>query len=605
MFRKNIRPIGRPSSIAGLLGFFVVTVLIATVGCQPKSKRKGATSSDKTVFYTSMHGNVEGFDPARANDQYSAVAMGEIYEPLYQYSYLERPYKIELRTAAAMPTISEDGKTYEIKIKPGIYFSNDASFTEKRELVANDYIYAMKRIADVKVQSTGWWLLNNRIVGLNEFREKSKGKEATDYTLSVAGLSSPDKHTLRIQLKERYPQMIYALSMLYTSAVASEVVDRYGDDFFQHPVGTGAYQLKSWKRGHRIVLERNPNYRKELYPSVGEPGDAEKGLLADAGKPLPFVDEVVMQIITESQPMWLNFLKGNLDLAGVPKDNYSNAIDENGAVVQELRDKGIASWRHNVSDVGFVAFNMDDPIVGKNVHLRRAISLVYDTEKRIELFYNQRAIPAHGPIPPGLGGYDASFVNPYKANSIAMAKQEMVEAGYPEGKGLPPLTYEIVSSTTSRQMSEILVSELKQIGIKLNISSNTWSELGSKIDKRRAQMFGMAWRADYPDAENFLALFYGPNGSPGSNSSNYKNPEVDKLYEQTMTMPDGPERNKIYQRIARLIVNDVPWIFGFHRIGLTLQHGWVENYKPHGFSVGNFRYFRINNQRKSELKPKL
>ncbi|MFN3967142.1 MAG: ABC transporter substrate-binding protein, partial [Endomicrobiia bacterium] len=281
---------------------------------------------------------IKGFDPAYAEDLYSHTLMAQIYETLMQYSYLERPYKVEPLLAEEMPEISSDGLTYTFKIKKGVYFQKDPCFKEKRELTAYDFVYSFKRIADIKTRSTGWWIFDKRILGLNEFREKTKKEEKIDYEkIDVPGLKALDKYTLQIKLTQPYPQFLYVLTMMYTAAVPKEAVEYYGDEFLNHPVGTGPYKLTKWVRNSIIVLEKNPDFREEYYPTKGEPEDEKLGLLKDAGKKIPFIDKVEFHIFLEDQPMWLNFLKGNIDRSGIPKDNYSSAITPTKELVPELK----------------------------------------------------------------------------------------------------------------------------------------------------------------------------------------------------------------------------------------------------------------------------
>ena len=565
-------------------------------------------------MHVPMRLEIKGFDPSQANDLYSHIAIVQVYEPLYQYAYLERPYKVEPLLADGMPQVSEDRLTYTIRIKKGIRFQNDSCFIEAngkgRGLTAKDVIYSFKRIADKRVNSNGWWIFRERIVGLDEFREKSgDAKGAKIYDESVEGLQAPDAHTLVIRLKKPYPQLKYILTMAYTCVVPREAVEMYGEEFLNHPVGTGPFQLDRWVRKSKIIFVRNPGFRKETYPTRGTKEDEEMGLLADAGKTIPFIDKLTFHVMKESSAMWLQFLAGNIDRAGIPKDNYDSAIDKEKKLRANLTDKGIHLWKTPQLDLTYIAMNMEDPILGKSPALRQALSLSVNVEQMIINLYNNRAIRAKGPIPPGLSGYHPDIENPYARYDPEAAKEKMKLAR--KELGLEPdekinLTYDSQSNDiTARQFDEFVIDYFSQIGVKVTYYVNTWPQFLERIKGKNGQIWGAAWGADYPDAENFLQLLYGPNESPGDNGANYKNPEFDRLYEKASVMPDSPERTEIYKQMAKIVIEDCPWIFSTHRLGFTLQHGWLKNFKPHDLSQNIYKYCRIDKQLKTKLKQGL
>lgn len=543
----------------------------------------------------SVPAKIKGMDPIFADDLYSGTEVSRVYEGLLQYHYLKRPYQLIPSLAEAMPDISKDGKTITFKIKKGVLFQDDPAFKDNggkgRELTAEDFIYSFKRLADPKLHSTGWWLFENKVVGLDEWRDPAKG--GADYTKAVVGLTAPDRYTLQIKLNQPNAQFLFALAMPFTLVVAKEAVEHYGKEFLNHPVGTGPFRLAEFNPASRVIWVRNPTYRKELYPSEGEPGDKEAGLLEDAGKPLPFADKVIVTIFEESQPMWLTFLSGKLDLAGIPKDNYQQAVGPNKELTPELKTKNIRLTKVVNPDVTFTSFNMTDPLVGKNKYLRQAMSLAYDESQYIDLFYNGRALSAQSPIPPGIQGYDPKFRNPYRQFNVAKAKELMAKAGYPDGNGLPPLEYATLADSTSRQSTEYSQKMWSAIGVKLKVNTYSWPEFQATVRNKKAQVYAFAWNADYPDAENLLQLFYSKNGSPGPNNSNYANPEFDKLYEKALTLQDTPERAALYKKMVDIVVEDCPWIFNSHRVIFGLQQQWLKNYKPHAFEHSLVKYYRL------------
>jgi len=541
---------------------------------------------------------IKGLDPAHADDLYSGTEVGRVYEGLLQYHYLKRPYVLIPNLAESMPEISADGKTLTFKLKKGVLFQDDASFKETggkgRELTAEDFIYSFKRLADPKVASSGWWVFDEKIAGLNEWRDAASKAGTTDYAKPVEGLKAMDRYTLQLKLTKRSAQFLYSLAMSFTCAVPHEAVEHYGKEFLNHPVGTGPFRLEEYNPASKLVWVKNPTYRKELYPSEGEPSDKENGNLVDAGKPLPFSDKLVVQVFVEQQPQWLTFLSGKLDASSIPKDNFAQAITSGKELTPELKEKGIRLIIAPGLDITHDTFNMVDPLFGKNKFLRQAISLAINEEPIIELFYNGRAIPAQGPIPPGIEGYDPEFKNPYRQFNLAKAKELLAKAGFPDGKGLAPIEFATVASSTSRQMTEYFEKSLSAIGVKVKVNSYSWPEFQAAVRNKRAQMWGQAWSADYPDAENFLALFYGKNVSPGPNDSNYQNPEFDRLYEKALTLQDTPARTAIYKQMVKMLVEDAPWIFGVHRLGYGLVQPWLKNYKQHDFDHSKAKYYRVD-----------
>lgn len=578
----------------------VFAFMIAAVGCSREQ------NFDEKVLNLITPQKIKGFDPIYAADLYASNEIGKVYEGLLEFHYLKRPYELTPNLAESMPEVSADGLTYTFKVKKGVMFQDSKAFPngKGRELKADDFIYSIRRMADPKLQSTGWWLLDGKIAGLNEWRDKNANAEKVNYDEAVEGLKKIDDYTFQFKLTKPFPQFLYALAMPFTFAVAKEVVEHHGQEFQNYPVGTGPFKLEYFDNSNRIVYHRNPTFREKLYPSEGEATDEAAGLLADAGKKLPLVDKVIVNIVVESQPQWLNFQKGSADLLGVPKDNFDQAIVGGKNLHPDMAKKGIRLSMVNALDTTYVAFNHTDPLFKDNIKLRQAMSLAYDHVESNKLFYNNTATIAQSIIPPGISGHKKEYKNPYIGRNLEMAKKLLKEAGYPDGKGLPELNYETVGSTVSRQQGEFFAKNMADIGIKIRISTNTWPELVKKTNTKTAQMFGIAWGADYPDAENFFGLLFGPNESPGSNSSNYKNPTFDKIFAQASIMQDGPERTALYEQLYEMAGNEVPWIYGMHRTSVTVYQGWVKNYKYIEFNHTQVQYLNADLEAKKELLKK-
>ncbi len=561
---------------------------------------RGADSASATQTYFGSTERIRGFDPITAGDVPTAAAIYKLYEGLLEYEYLVRPYKVRPLLAAEMPQVSADGLTYTFKIKPGVRFHDNPCFPDGqgRELTAADFVYSWKRLADVRNKSTGYWVFEGRIVGLDEFHKKSM-EQAVSYDEPVAGVQALDRYTFQVRLTEPYPQLLWILTMDYTFAVPREAVERYGEEFLNNPVGTGPFLVKKWKRSYRIEFARNPRYHGDTYPSEGEPGDREAGLLDDAGQPLPLLDSIVQYVISDDSTEWLMFLSGRLAASGIARSNFDAVITGQKELTSALKARGIRLEKSPLMDTTYLGFNMEDPVVGPNQKLRQALCCAIDVEKYCR-FYNDRLMPAKGPIPPKVAGYDPDKPFPYPFD-LERAKQLLTEAGYPDGKDPKTgrrlqLTLETGSAADpeARQANELIASFFAALGVELKISPNNWPEFLKKMERRQVQLYQLIWRIDYPDAENFLMLFYSKNASPGPNHANYSNPEFDRLYEQIRTMQDSPERTAIYRRMADIVVEDAPWIFMTHPLAYGLYQPWLKNFKSHDFPYPNVKFYKVD-----------
>ena len=583
----------------------VLTVSIFIAGCDGGSgggQSSVATGEGGSVTRGALSSKVRGMDPMDIGDTTSSATASNIFDCLYQYHYLKRPYELIPSIAAEMPTVSEDGLTYTIKLRDDVYFQDDKCFTETdgkgRKLVAEDFIYSWKRIANIKNISKNWWIFDGRIKGFDEFREYTKGvtdKKDVDYDRPVEGLVALDDQTLQITLVKPWPQVVYMMSHLPTAAVPREAVEYYGDEFNNHPVGTGPYVLKEWRRGSKIVFERNPTYREEYYPSEGEEGDKEAGLLDDAGKRLPLIDRVELTIIEEDQPRWLKFVQGDLDIGGIPKDNFDTAVTPSRNLTPDLIEQGIVLEKYEDPATYWYGFNMEDPLLGNNLPLRQAMNVAIDRKEYLELFLNNRGQPAHGILPPMLAGYDKDINSPYTVYDVELAKKKVKEAEQVNGGPIPPIVLTMGSTdSVARQSGQWFARAYEKVGLKLEVDYMDWPSAQEKVKTKSAQMYAMGWVADIPDAENFMQLFYGPNESPGPNGMNYKNAKADELYEKLSVMPDSPERVDVIQQMQQTVVDDLPCVLTLHRVAYLLRYDWLKNYKPHVFGYGLTKYRNVD-----------
>ena len=587
-----------------------MVMLIASVVAQ-------AADMNKTLRYALPVAET-GLDPIVVSDLYSNTIIEGVLDAMLTYDYLARPAKLIPNTLAAMPVVVDQGKTYVFRIKPGIYFTPDPAFKDKpRELTAQDYAYSIRRLFDPKLKSPWLFLLEGKIIGADEVMQKAKANGAKfDYDAPITGLEVVDRYTLRIRLKQPDYNLLYIFAMPTTAAMAREVVETYGDDIGSHPVGTGAFILKQWTRGSKLVLEANPGYREVYFNAIAEPGSDREDLAivaANQGKRLPIIGRVEIYIIEESQPRWLAFLNKEHDLLESLPNEFANIAIPGGKLAPNLAKQGITLTQLDEPDLTYTYFNMEDPVVGgysrEKIALRRAVSLAYNTQEEIHILRKNQAIPAQSPIAPGIAGYDPSFKNPFAEYNPAKAKALLDLFGYTDRDGdgyreLPngkSLVLEYGSSTTliDRQFDELWKKSMDAIGIRMVFKKAKWPDLLKQSKLGKLQIKGSAWIADYPDADNFLQLLYGPNAGQ-ANDARFKLPAFDRLYEQARRLPDSPTRNQLYRKMTELMLAYAPWKLGVHRVGSSLVHPWVIGFKPHPLLRAQWKYIDIDVARRDK-----
>jgi ABC-type transport system substrate-binding protein len=454
----------------------------------------------------------------------------------------------------------------------------------------------------------------------------------------LAGVSAVDRYTYRIRVKGKYPQFLYWLAMPFFSPVPAEVDRFYSQPGMAaknlsldwYPVGAGPYQLTINNPNRQMVLERNPNFPGEPYPSDGEPDDGPAGLLAHAGKMMPFVDKVVFSLEKEQIPYWNKFLQGYYDVSGIASDNFDQVVQLAGTgepqLTPQMQEQGIRLQTSVAASVMYTGFNMLDPVVGGDSErarkLRQAISIAIDQEENISIFRNGRGIAAQGPIPPGIFGHHEgeAGINRYmydwvngrpQRKSIEYARQLLAEAGYPNGidrKTGTPLIVNFDSTGSgagAKAMMDWLIKQFNKINVQLVVRSTDYNRFQEKMRKGTAQMYYWGWNADYPDPENFLFLFYGPQGkvkTSGENASNYSNPRFDALFERMRQMPNSEEREAIVAQMLEILRHDAPWVWGFHPKDYALAHQWVSNRKINKMANNSLKYQRIDPTLRERLR---
>ncbi|MBK23698.1 MAG: hypothetical protein CME70_06800 [Halobacteriovorax sp.] len=567
----------------------LILVLVLASTC-----KKPDANSNKKLLNVPLSGEISTLDPANSYDTISASIVYQCYEQLYEYHYLKRPYTLQPLLAEGLPKIENNGKRYIIKIKKGISYHDDPAFKGKTRFVkAEDFITQIKRLAFLPTRSNGWWLFDGKIKGLNEFR-KTVGSDFEKFkTTKVSGLKALDDQTLVIELVEAYPQMIYTLAMSFTSPIPLEVVEGYENRLNDKIVGTGPFMLSEWVASSKLTIKRYPQYREAFYPRQGDRMANSRNLLTDAGKKIPFLDTVQYHIIKEAQTRWLNFRSKKIDLLIVPKDNFRTAIDPSGKITKDLSDEGIKLQTFPTLTYWWLSFNMKDPLLGKNKKLRLAIAHAIDIDRYIQLFTNNTGQRANSIYPPGIPGYDAAAELPYEYD-LEKAKKYLAEAGYPEGKGLPVLTYDVRgSSATNRQQADFVKSSLIKIGIQITEALNTFPAFLEKARKGTLQFWQDGWAMDYPDAENSLQLLVTKNHSPGPNSTFYSNEEFDKLFDKLKLLQDGEEKHALMKKMEKIIHEDLPWVMQYYSRNYILFHERLNNYRHSDLIYNNMKYLRI------------
>ena len=532
-------------------------------------------------------------DPANAYDSISLSAVYQSHEQLYEYHYLKRPYTLQPLLAEKMPQIDPKGTQYTIKVKQSIPYHDDPAFQGKTRYVkAIDFIHQIKRIALTQTKSNGWFLFKNMIKGLDHFRKQAKTYQDI-LNQEVSGLRAPDDSTLVIQLTRPYPQFQYILAMSFASPVPYEVIDYYKNDLSKNMVGSGPFKLIKWNRGLNLLMTQNPNYRHSTYPSQGDSFAQSHGLLKDAGKKIPFLSKIEFKIMKESQTQWLNFLDKKIDYLSIPKDNFNIAITPRGNLSPELKGKNISLQIMPTLTYWWVAFNMRDPILGKNLKLRQAIAHAIDIKRYLNLFTNNIGKKANSIFVPGIAGYDPKTKPNFEFN-LDKAKQLIKDAGFPNGKNLPRFTYNVRgSSTFSRQQGEYIKNVLEKIGLKIDVVVNTFPGFLKKMREGKLQIWTDGWALDYPDAENITQLLSGNSHPPGPNHSFYKNPEVDQLIKRLKVLPDGQEKFSLMKRIEKNFSQDLPWVLLYYRQSYLLYQNRLKNFRKSSLVHNDLKYIKI------------
>lgn len=567
----------------------VVSVLsILGFGCTGGSRSFGPPKEN--VFRMVVESKITSLDPHVTSDVYSLLGQSLAYESLYEYHHLKGTTTLVPLLAQSLPKISKDFKTYTFTLKKGVHFQDDPCFTSTNgkgpELTSADLVYYFERIAAPKFVSPVFGSFEGRIVGIDDFHA---GKAT-----SISGVKAIDRYTVEVKLTRPMPRFVYNFIDAHGALMNKECVANLGERISMHPVGTGPYKVTEANLSSKIVAVKNPNYKHMTYPADGKPGDSEAGLLADAGKQLPFVDKAVLEVIVERQPAWLKFKAGELEMANIPKDFIPRELP-GGKLSEELAKRGVQHRSEPRGDVTVTIFNMEDPVWGKKKELRQAYQLALDVAQIIKIQYESQAIRAHSLINPTMYAYDPGFVSKWADRNLEKARQLLAKAGYPNGEGLPPLVMPTNEGPTSRQLDELMTRQLGEVGIKVKSEPMTWPEFDKRIRTKRFTVVGMGFSSNAPDPEDFTAMLESKNAAPGHNYANYRNPEADKLIEEIENMPNGSARMAKINRLRDIIDEDLPYAPMVHRIGHQFSQSWLKNvvYFDYMHTATHIKYMKV------------
>jgi ABC-type transport system substrate-binding protein len=574
-----------------------------------------ALAQPKVLRYA-FRGAETGFDPARVSDSYSNIVNTAMFDAPLRWAYLARPFRME-PAGCELPEVSADFRTITLKVRPGIFFADDPAFKgRKRELVAADYVYSIKRHYDPATNSPNLYIFESaQLLGLSELRRKAlRDKKPFEYDTPVEGLKVLDKYTWQIRLGKRDPRFVDNLTNPLAAALAREVVEHYGDKTPQHPVGTAAFMLKQdeWRRSSRIVLVKNPNFRDEFYSEQAPADRPDLQALAERlkGRKLPMVDRIEIAIIEEPQPRWLSFLGREAELIQELPGEFTPQAVPHGQLAPNLAVRGIQKVRYANADINQVIFNMQHPMVGgysaAQVALRRALSLAYRSEQEIQLVQRGQMVLAQGLMPPGTWGYDPAFKSSMNEHSPAKAKALLDLHGFkdrdgdgwrerPDGSPLR-LVMDLPTNAAERSRADIWNKSLSAVGVRIDFKFSKFPEIVKASRAGKLMMLGLAWIATTPDAGYHLAIAYGPNAGQ-ANHSRFDLPAFNTLYAQQAILPNGPERQRVMNDAARLAVAYMPYKVVGHRIWTDLAQPWLIGYERNIFRRDFFAYVDIDLER--------
>lgn len=539
---------------------------------------------------------VDTLDPALVNDRSGFFQVGLVYEGLFEYHYSDRPYRLVPTLAEAIPPpLTGENKTISIKIRPGVLFHDDPAFKASdgrgRELIAYDVEYTIKRIAHPATQSPAWAHLQGMILGLEKWRALQEGKDGALFEQKISGLRVVSRYQVDIDLSKNEANFLHLLSMPNFYIVPREAVDYYGEKFGKNPVGTGPYVLNKRHSdfGKRFTWDRNPTYHAQ--------GALPKSSDAKSRSPsgvLPRNNGLVyhMNVGIDQESKMLK--ASELDILSISSDRFNDIVTPAKNLDKKYAQKGYTLVKAPRANVTMIVFNLKHPLFDSNTKLRAALSLGFEVDNLIKQFYGGRALRAQGPVPPGVDGYDAKFKNVNRSFNLSRAKKLLRESGYPDGNGLPELIYQTPEGSPNRVIAEYFKRVIERIGVKIKIEQLPWDKFDQSIASKSSHLWAYSWEADYPDAENFLRLYYSGHDGKRETDSGYHSRRYNQLYASLVRTSKQSERRTIIRQMQEILAEDVPAIWGVHTVDYLLVHQRVRDYQFHEFGWSAPKYFGFN-----------
>lgn len=571
LFQKPLKHFGLTSLLLGCLSL---------TACQRFGSHGGPHSKAKTnTYHFALGAKMVSLDIHTTSDGYSSQAQSLTYESLYEYAFLKQPLELIPNLAESLPQVSKDGKTYTFTLRKGIRYHDDPCFQKNqgkgREVVAQDFVSAFERIADSKLGSPMYSSLETLIAGMKEYKQK-KSK-------TISGVEAVDPAHLRVTLLKKSPRFVFNFLGRSAAPLPAECIKFYGEKLAEHSVGTGPFQITEFSPT-RVVAVKNPNYnsaeRKIFYPFKNDASESfqnRSDLFVDSGKTVPFLDKVEFEVIEQSQPLFLKFISGDLEQSGVPKDNLGTTL-AGGKLNDDLKKRGVQHFQEKRSDIVVQIFNLKDPIWGKNKELRQAYYLALNIPEIIEKMYGGFAVPAESVVNPGDYSYKPNYRSKWSTRNLAMARELLAKAGYPEGKGLPPIVMPNTSDSSSRQSIELIERQIREVGIKLQYEPMSWPEYMSRIKNGKFTVAFQAFVSDVPDPEGAIPMWHSRSIPPnGQNYGQFQNAQYDQLSDAVETLENGPARLKAIADAVSILEEELPVIPIVHRIMNQLYQPWVRN----------------------------
>jgi oligopeptide transport system substrate-binding protein len=575
-FKKNV-----PVLVLALLAVIAVGVVVYNNSKTQIKSLVMAISSD-----------LDSFDPAKVFNDDGLFALSNVYEPLYQYHYLKRPFEIEPLIAEGKPQVLEQGKKWVVKIKSGIFYHAHPAIGAHREVIAQDFINQIKRIAWLPLKSPGRWIFMGKLVGFEDFSLNVGDDLSLFLNSSIRGARVIDKYTFELELLQPDMNFINFLAMSFFVPIPEELIIHTKNNLDNTLIGTGPFELFSYVPGVELIFNRFKNYRKELYPSVGDRYANTENLLEASKQQIPFIEKLTIFILKESDEMWERFLDGDIDFINVPKSHTKHLFESDGKIKNNLKSKNVELKHFSSLSSRWIGFNMRDKTIGENVNLRKAIAFAIEYEEYIAKLMNNSNMRANSIFLAGIPGYNPTNKLPYEFN-LDRARYFLVKAGFPDGKGAPELVY------STRNSSEVAIEEgkfikrcLERIGLKVKIDILEFADFLRKGRNGELQMWTDQWIYDYPDPENLVQLLLTKN-HPGINKSGYSNKQIDQLYGRMIAVTDLDEKQRIMAQIEEIIHQEMPWVMLTFESAYILHYSRLKNLRKSSFIRNFVKYLDV------------